>query len=626
MSGSRGLPVFVITLDQTDGRITQLREQMTLLERPFACWRATAGKDLDSSLFGIGPIADGIYITGFREWSKNEAACGVSHITLLQHLVRKKMPWAVVLEDDAVVRHGIPSTIDELELPEDADIVLLNHRATVGTLQHNGGKFSYGVVTGGAGTEGYLVSLTGARKLLKVLYPLRDPLDFQMYSHFESVQSSDSSPCYWRLPQNPAARGTLLKAYRIVPALVVHGDSTSAIGGQRHPRARYYCKVLLGMELPDLDNYAQFTASSGRIPAEQGGRPKPFEYRAVDVSHLDESLSYFASDETVASAPMEILRASGVNCVRISLWVEPHCKMNLDRALHLARLAKNSDLSVCLVLHYSDFWADPTHQAKPATWSKLTFELLCETVYKYTRDIIEAFDAQGTPLAIVQIGNEITNGMLWASKDQLPTRGGKLFPYDDADSLHNYDQQWSLFAALVTRATDGVRQAVLQGASPKIMIQIDKGAFPEAAAWWFDKARAYGIDFDIIGLSYYFLWHRTTLAELKRLSCLSAVFPDKEIMLAETSYPYRWAEGITMAPPPENPPFTPNGQAQYLKAALAAMRDLPSGCGLSWWGAFFLNNKFDPCEDLFLAQALFGSDGKALPALAAFHSVLKGAK
>jgi arabinogalactan endo-1,4-beta-galactosidase len=216
--------------------------------------------------------------------------------------------------------------------------------------------------------------------------------------------------------------------------------------------------------------------------------------------------------------------------------------------------------------------------------------------------------------------------MLWPAEGQSEAHGGKLFPYDDADALHDYDKQWSSFASLVTRATIGVRDATLRGGAPKIMLQIDKGAFPEAAAWWFDKARAYGIDFDIIGLSYYFLWHHATLAELARLSCLSAAFPDKGIMLAETSYPYRWAEGITMAPPPENPPFTPAGQAEYLMAVLAAMRELPNGCGLSWWGAFFLNDVFDPCEDLFAAQALFDADGRALPALAAFRAVREGTR
>jgi arabinogalactan endo-1,4-beta-galactosidase len=624
MSGSGALPVFVISLDRDHLRLARLRERMMVLDRSFVRWRATAGEDLDSARFGIGPISEGVYVTGFREWSKNEAACGVSHIRLLQHLVRNEVPWAVVLEDDAVVLRRIPLTCVELELPEDADIVLLNRRATVDVAHRNGSAFSYGPVTGGAGTEGYLISLAGARKLLKVLYPLRDPLDFQMYSHFESIQSLDSPPYYWRLPQNPAACGVLLRAYRIVPALVDHGGTQSTIGGERHPRARYYCKVLLGMDLPDLHDYAPFSPLPGLAVSGASRRGRPFEYRAVDVSHLDESLPYFAVGEGAASQPMSVLRAHGVNCVRISVWVGPGSRMNLRRALRLARLAWDAGLGIYLALHYSDSWADPIHQAKPAAWSGLPFGSLCQTVYRYTRGVVEAFGAQRTPPAIVQVGNEITNGMLWASGGQPASCGGQLFPCDERGDLPASDRQWPLFARLVNHAAAGVRQAVVGGTPPKIMLQIDKGAFPEIAAWWFDKARAHGIDFDIIGLSCYFLWHHATLPELARLSCLSAAFPDKEIMLAETAYPHRGADGITMAPPPENPSFTPDGQAEYLAAALAAMRELPTGCGLCWWGAFFLNDRFDRCKDQFLAQALFDADGVALPALAAFRPAVNG--
>lgn len=157
-----------------------------------------------------------------------------------------------------------------------------------------------------------------------------------------------------------------------------------------------------------------------------------------------------------------------------------------------------------------------------------------------------------------------------------------------------------------------------------IMMQIDKGARPEVAAWWFDHARAHGLDFDIIGLSYYFLWHHATLDELERLSCLSAAFPDKGIMLAETSYPHRNAEGIVMEPPPGQPLFTATGQAEYLAATLRAMRALRNGCGVCWWGAFFLNDAFDRCEDLFQAQALFDARGSALPALSMFRAPQMG--
>jgi arabinogalactan endo-1,4-beta-galactosidase len=612
------VPVFVINLDRAKHRLAEFAEKMARTNTPFRRWRATAGDELDPARFGVGPLDDGIYVTGFREWSRNEAACGVSHIRLLQHIVRERIAWAVVLEDDAVLQRELPETLERWGLPGDAEIVLLNDRATVGALDHCSSAFCYGRVTGGAGTEGYLISIAGAKKLLTALYPLRDPLDFQMYSHFRSVQDADTSPFYWKLPQNPSAREVLLEAYRLVPAVVAHDDSASTIGGQRHPRARYYCKVLLGLEFGDLDSYATF-ASVPRPPDTRASVCS--EFRAVDVSHLDESLSYFTAAASTPSAPMAILSEHGVNCVRISIWVDSKGTMNLNRALHLGRLAKRSGLDIYLALHYSDHWADPTHQAKPATWSRLSFDLLCAQVYKYTKSVIDSMVAQGTAPAIVQIGNEITNGFLWAEPEQSPEHGGRLFACAEDQGHSSYDVQWSVFATLIGQAVSAVRCATasLQQQS-RIMLQIDKGAWPEVAAWWFDKARAHGIEFDMIGLSFYYLWHCATLDELARLSCLSATFPDKGIMLAETSYPYRRAAGIVMKSSPNDPPFTRMGQATYLAEVLKAIRKLRNGSGVCWWGAFFLNDRYGPCEDLFRAQALFDARGVAVPALSAFRS------
>jgi len=616
--------VFVINLDSAQDRLAQFSGRLDKFGVPFTRWRATSGDELDASSFGILPTADGIYISGFREWSKNEAACGVSHVRLLQHIVRQGLPWAIVMEDDAVLLDRLPATLSEWKLPPDADIVLLNDRVTTGPVSHGDKPYAYGRVTGGAGTDGYLISLAGAHALLHILNPLREPLDFQMYAHFVSIQEHDKAPFYWKLPQNPAARHVLLTAYGVVPALVGHPDSPSTIGGQRHPRARYYCKVLLGLDLPDLHSYAPFVASSEAKITGMLRTTIP-EYRAVDVSHLDESLTYIAGSGCPPQEPMAILSQHGVNCVRISLWVDPQSVMNLERALHLARRAYAAGLAVCLVLHYSDYWADPTHQSKPATWANLPFEALCNQVYTYTRSVVEALGAQGTPPSIVQVGNEITNGLLWGGPNETSGAGGRLFDVEEAEGHARLDPQWATFANIMRYATKGVREAACPNSPPiYIMMQIDKGARPEVAAWWFDHARAHGLDFDIIGLSYYFLWHHATLDELERLSCLSAAFPDKGIMLAETSYPHRNAEGIVMEPPPGQPLFTATGQAEYLAATLRSMRALRNGCGVCWWGAFFLNDAFDRCEDLFQAQALFDARGSALPALSMFRAPQMG--
>lgn len=245
--------VFVINLDQDRERLDRFGTTMARFDVPFERWRATPGPTLDVRRFGKTPLDRGIFVTTFQNWSANEAACGVSHIRLLQHVVRRRLPWTIVMEDDGVLVHELPLDIRSWDMPSDADIVLLNDRASLGLIRRKGSDFSYGDVSGGAGTEAYLVSLEGAKKLLKILYPFQNPLDFQMYAHFESIQRLDVAPFHWRLPRNPFSLDTSLSAYRLVPSVVQHPGHGSSIGNQRHPLAHLYCRLLLGMDFgPDL--------------------------------------------------------------------------------------------------------------------------------------------------------------------------------------------------------------------------------------------------------------------------------------------------------------------------------------------------------------------------------------
>ena len=622
--------VFAVNLDKDSDRLSRFRAIMRGFDVPFQRWSATPGADLDYARFGKEPIRPGIYIKDFREWSRNEAACGISHITLLQHIVQERIPWAIVLEDDGALRQRIPLDVEDWDLPSDAEIVLLNDRASLGPIRKRGAQFSYADIAGGAGTEGYLVSLSGAGKLLRVLYPLRDPLDFQMYAHFESIYRLDTPPYYWSLPRNPDAGGTLLKAYRVVPGLVAHAGGISSIGNQRHPRAHYYCRVLLGLDFGSVGSDCSYydanagmsdLSTSPEIQVATSARPAKVIWRGVDISHFDEKTQFF---DAVSSQPrdlMAILRDNGVNSVRLSLWVGSRTPFNTERALRLAEQAQHHDLGLCLVLHYSDTWADPRHQWKPADWETLPLSQLSVEVYRYTRGVVEAMCKQGTPPAIVQVGNEITNGMLWAKDTEHFAEGGRLSRSLKEGSPLPWDSQWYVFAELLRGAIRGVRHGMLpSGQATKVMVHIHKGAAPEAAIWWFKKAREHGIDFDAMGLSYYSLWHEgAKLAHLHQLAHLTRAFPDKEILLAETAYPYRpfWDKGRVHSE--GSPPFTREGQKEYLMGALEAIRQLPNGAGLYWWGAAFINDTIEHCPDCFRAQALFDPSGTATPALAAFN-------
>jgi arabinogalactan endo-1,4-beta-galactosidase len=127
------------------------------------------------------------------------------------------------------------------------------------------------------------------------------------------------------------------------------------------------------------------------------------------------------------------------------------------------------------------------------------------------------------------------------------------------------------------------------------------------------------IDFDALGLSFNSQWHPgAVVSRLPALRRISEAFPTKKLILAETAYPYRSFEYEGRRFDEGELPYSPAGQHAYLRQTLAAVRRLPSGAGVFWWGACFTNSLFGRCNDSFAARALFDADGRALPTLTAF--------
>ena len=111
---------------------------------------------------------------------------------------------------------------------------------------------------------------------------------------------------------------------------------------------------------------------------------------------------------------LDIFKNNGANYVRLRIWYNPqggYC--GLDSTLAFALKVKAKGFKFLLDFHYSDTWADPSHQTKPAAWNNLAFLVLKDSVYAYTKRVITALKNQNTIPDMVQVGNEITNGMLW---------------------------------------------------------------------------------------------------------------------------------------------------------------------------------------------------------------------
>jgi len=174
-----------------------------------------------------------------------------------------------------------------------------------------------------------------------------------------------------------------------------------------------------------------------------------------------------------------------------------------------------------LDFHYSDTWADPAQQAKPAAWRTNTFAELASNLFDYTRAVTTNLIGADIAPDAVQLGNEITYGFLW-NEGRV---GG------DAET------KWGGFCALLQAAAAGMRTGAGTNPAPRIVIQIDAGANNGTCRWFFDNLLCRAVPFDIIGLSYYPWWHGNLAAFASNINDL-AVRYGRDIAVVETGYPW----------------------------------------------------------------------------------------
>jgi arabinogalactan endo-1,4-beta-galactosidase len=185
----------------------------------------------------------------------------------------------------------------------------------------------------------------------------------------------------------------------------------------------------------------------------------------------------------------QILKDHGFNAIRLRVFVnpgspigyaatskEPFCDM--AHTLVMAKRVKAAGMRLLIDFHYSDTWADPGKQAKPAAWAQLDLEGLKKAVHDHTYAVLTALKEQGTSPEMVQIGNEVTNGMLWP----------------DGRAKDHFDQ----FAELLK---SGIAAAHEVDPSIKIVMHHHNGKSNQGVRAWVDNLIAHGVQFDILGLS-----------------------------------------------------------------------------------------------------------------------------
>ena len=244
----------------------------------------------------------------------------------------------------------------------------------------------------------------------------------------------------------------------------------------------------------------------------------------ADLSFLKQAEDRGAvfKDNDEARPGLQVFKGHGYNWIRLRLFHTPTRLPNsLEYTITMASDAKKLGFKFLLDFHYSDTWADPGKQFIPKAWEGKSHEELAQAVFDYTRDSIAAFREAGVLPDMVQVGNEVTHGMLWPD--------GKL------------PEHWDNFADLLRAGINGVEAGRGNAPRPLIMIHIDRGGDVKGTKAFFEKVNGYKIAFEVIGQSYYPWWHGTLLDLQENLAFMANEY-HKDIIVVETAYNWRPAE------------------------------------------------------------------------------------
>lgn len=293
------------------------------------------------------------------------------------------------------------------------------------------------------------------------------------------------------------------------------------------------------------------------------------QYELHNQPYLD------ASGNPISDLLTYVKEEAGWNVVRVRLFVEPQQKnqkgaadlavcQDIEYVKALGARIKAAGLSFMLDFHYSDTWADPTSQILPASWRDCTTaEQKATRLYGYTKDCLQQLvDAGATP-DLVQVGNEVSYGVLDV----------KVHPYD------YQGDDWEGFLSVLSEGCRAVREVCPEA---KIVIHTERTGNTDQTTYFYDKLSS--LDYDVIGLSYYPIWHGT-LAMLERtLDTLSTSFPTKQVQIVETAYNFQYwpSSGVTYDTR-STWQCSAQGQYNFIKDLITTLKGHDNVMGLYYW-------------------------------------------
>lgn len=334
------------------------------------------------------------------------------------------------------------------------------------------------------------------------------------------------------------------------------------------------------------------------VQQREKGTPENF-YFGADLSYVNQIVDkggVYRDGEPVS--PYHLFASRGTNLIRLRLWHTPtwtkevyepdgetmyNDLLDVEKAIGLARA---EGMEVLLDFHYSDNWADPGKQEIPAAWEGITSEeALIDSVFEYTFNVLTYLEARNLMPDLVQLGNEINCGMLYAN---APAE----FP---SCNVCGDNAQWTRLGKVINTAIDAVN-AVKKSSSvdTKIILHV---ADPKNVEWWFDNITSTGgvSGFDMVGFSYYPLWH--TMITPNALSQSIATFRTKyerPVLILETAYPWtmeakdNYNNLFGSDTPIDGFPFTKEGQLNMLIKLTQEVID-GGGSGIIYWEPAWLS-------------------------------------
>lgn len=300
-------------------------------------------------------------------------------------------------------------------------------------------------------------------------------------------------------------------------------------------------------------------------------------YEAAGTKHLD------ASGKAIPDVIEYLKVNAGMNAMRVRLFVAPSGKsgdgkndpavcQDLNYVQKLGKRIKDAGLKLMLDFHYSDTWADPNYQTIPASWTKNTSnEALTDSMYCYTKRCLEYLNENGATPDYVQIGNEISYGMLWRNAND------KCYTTTSQTAT---SAQWTRLCNFLNAGAKAVREVTPDA---KIVIHTERSGKAEQTQTFYQFLNANKVDYDVIGLSYYPFWHGYLASLSSTLTKLEQTQPNKEVQIVETAYYHQWFPSDATVNTTSTWQATVSGQAKFITDLSAELNKHSNVKGMFYW-------------------------------------------